>query len=101
MSAEAGVLISKLAFGGSILLVIYIFYFEWRTAKANAEKAKIQLGEKENEDTVSALSESALIDLVNSDISPKSYSSGTKPTGPVSGSSSSNGDPKGSGDGSS
>jgi hypothetical protein len=65
MSTDELALLSKIIFGGSICLILYIIYFEWRTAQINAEKAQIALGEKENEDRVNSLTPDELLDLVN------------------------------------
>jgi hypothetical protein len=67
MNAQVIEIVSKLVFGGSLLLIIYIVYFEWKTSQISAEKARIALGEKENEDKVNSLDPNQLVDLVNSD----------------------------------
>jgi len=72
MSSSILELISKIVFGSSLLLIIYIVYYEWKTSRINAEKARIALGEKENEDYVKSLDPNQLIDLVNDDTSPGS-----------------------------
>lgn len=66
-------------FGGSILLVIYLVYYEWKTAKIAAEKAEIELGEKENEDAINSLDDTAVLDLINKDIGSNNPSSNTPP----------------------
>jgi hypothetical protein len=68
MSDLAIEIFSKLVFGGSICLILYIVYREWKYAKIKAEQAEMELGEKENEDLVSAMSDQQLIDTVNSEV---------------------------------
>ena len=60
-------IISKIVFGGSLVLIAYLIYYEWKTSQIAAEKARIALGEKENEDRVKNLDPNELVDLVNSD----------------------------------
>ena len=86
MSDQVLLILSKAVFGGSILLIVYLVYREWKLTKIDAEKAEIALGEKENEDRVKNLDPNQLVDLVNDDTS----SSGTenspptkKPTGSI------------------
>jgi hypothetical protein len=67
MSDTAALLLSKLAFGGGVCVILYIIYYEWRSAQIKAEKAVIALGEKQNEDTVDNLTDHALVDLLNED----------------------------------
>jgi len=94
MNPEMLGVIFKIGWVGSALLIIYIVYFEWKAAKSRAEQAKIQLGEKENEDQVGNLSDNDLIDLVNSQFSGSSSAPRQKPTGPVPGSVDASGDVK-------
>lgn len=79
-------IVSKLVFGSSIILIIYVIYYEWKTAKIAAEKARIRLGEIENETKVNNLTPDQLIDLVNNGSEPSSPESSPpkgKPTGTV------------------
>ena len=71
MNMEIWQIIAKGAFSGSILLILYLIYYEWKSAKNRAEELKIQLGEKGNEDKVEALSDDDLVDLVNKQLGPK------------------------------
>lgn len=56
---------SWFVFGASICLILYIIYFEYKTAKINAENARIKLGEKENEDLIGNLTDAQLVDMAN------------------------------------
>lgn len=58
-------LFSKFVLVGSIILIIYIIYFELKSARIREEIARIKLGEKENEDLVDNLSQSELVDFAN------------------------------------
>lgn len=60
---------AKGVFGGSLLLIVYIVYREWKLNKIAAEQAEIKLGEKENEDLVSTLDDKQLVDTINSEFS--------------------------------
>lgn len=77
MNPEVILIFSKLIFGGSIVLVVYLAYREYMINKFNAEKAKIQLEEKENEDIIKDLSESDLVDRVNEELSGQPKNSST------------------------
>jgi hypothetical protein len=87
MSDQLWALLSKVVFGGSIFLVLYIVYREYTLNRIKAENAEIALGEKENEDLVSAESDTDLIGSASS-------SSPTKPTGALPGSPIANGNAK-------
>ena len=69
MTSDLLVLLSKFVFAGSVLLVLYIVYFEWKTAKIRAEEAEIKLGEKQNEDLVDSLDDTQLINTINEEFS--------------------------------
>lgn len=58
---------AKGVFGGSLLLIVYIVYREWKLNKIAAEQAEIKLGEKENEDLVANLSDPDLVNTINSE----------------------------------
>jgi hypothetical protein len=58
---------SKAVFGGSIFLIIYIIYREWKLSKIKAEQLEIELGEKKNEDIVANLSDPDLMATINSE----------------------------------
>ena len=92
MSPE--ILLSKGAFIGSICLILYIIYFEWKSAKVNAEKNEIKLGEIENEDLVNSESDIDLIDSINKEFSPRSSVPSTKPGSSLPGSPNANGNAK-------
>jgi hypothetical protein len=84
MSAQAIEVCSKFLFGSSILLIIYIVYFEVKSARIRAEKAEIELGENDNENTVKSLTPDQLLDLVNSQPSSSSTKSDSNPKKPTS-----------------
>lgn len=69
MSSQMIEILSKVIFGGSILVILYVVYYEWKTSQIIAEKNEIALGEKENEDAVNSLDDTALVDVVNKEFS--------------------------------
>jgi hypothetical protein len=84
MSDALLAIFSKAVFGGSILLILYIVYREWKLNKIKAEQDEIALGEKENEDIVANLSDPDLVATINSEFSklptPPSKPDTKKPT---------------------
>ena len=79
MSDQALFYLSKAVFGGSIILIIYLVYREWKISKIEAEQAEIKLGEKQDEDVVDSATDAAIIDLINKDIGSVNPSSNTPP----------------------
>lgn len=69
MSDAVLAIFSKGVFGGSILLIMYIVYREWKLSKIAAEEAKIELGEKANESVVDSLNDKQLVDTINEELS--------------------------------
>lgn len=63
-------IISKIIFYGSIVVIIYLVYWEWKKAKIKAEVDEIEMGEIKNENTVNSLTPDELVDLINSGIEP-------------------------------
>ena len=72
MSDQIALILSKLVFGGSILLIMGVVYREWKLARISAEENKIKLAEKENEDLVNDQSDPAVVDSINKIISGQS-----------------------------
>jgi hypothetical protein len=70
---------SFVIFGGSIVLIIYIVYYEWKKSQILAEQDEIALGEKENEDAVNNLNDSAIVDAINKDCQSGQPSNPSKP----------------------
>jgi hypothetical protein len=58
-------IISKVVFGGSLILIIYLVYYEWKKSQIEAEEDEIEMGELENENTINSQSDSSTIDSIN------------------------------------
>ena len=69
---SAGVLefFSKLVFGSSLVLIVYIVYYEIKINRINAEKAIIKLQEMENENKVNSLTPDELVSVINDGVEP-------------------------------
>jgi len=65
MNAQLLEIISKIVFGSSLVLIIYIIYFEWKKSQIEAEEDEIEMGELENENTVKLQSDSDVADSIN------------------------------------
>lgn len=56
---------SACIFGGSVVLVLYLFYYEWKQARIDAEQDEIEMGEMKDEGIIDALSDAELLDDLN------------------------------------
>ena len=55
-------------FSGSIILIIYIVYYEWKQARIDSEQDEIEMGEMKNEGIIDALSDAELVDNINKEL---------------------------------
>lgn len=55
-------------FGGSIILILYLVYYEWKQARIDAEQDEIEMGEMKNEGIIDSLSDAELTDSINKDV---------------------------------
>lgn len=69
MSDTLLLILSKLVFGGSVILVIFLAYREYIITKLKAQRDELELGERINEDKVNNMSDSELVDSVNKELS--------------------------------
>lgn len=56
---------SMCVFGGSLFLIIYIVYYEWKKSQIEAEEDEIEMGELEDENTIKLQSDSDAVDSIN------------------------------------
>ena len=61
-------ILAKVFFGGSVFVVLYVIYYQWKSARIDAEKYKIEMGEEENENLVDDMSDTAVVDSLNSEL---------------------------------
>jgi hypothetical protein len=77
---------SACVFGGSVLLIIYLVYYEWKQARIESEEDEIEMGELKNEGIIESLSDAELVDMANQQSSstvPSTSKNGVTPKKPT------------------
>ena len=70
---------SKVIFGSSVILILYIIFYEWKSSQIADEKAEIQLKELENENIINNSSDAAIVDDINKECESGQPGSSNKP----------------------
>jgi hypothetical protein len=65
MDSQILEIFSKVVFGGSIALLIYIVYYEFKKSQFEAEQDEIEMGELENENAIDNSSDADVTDAIN------------------------------------